>query len=287
MNLRKNKSGIFLFNIIPIYRPGMTKVFDYSRHQFGAATLPSTAQRIKQNSFYSGMEGLCGDCLEELDFCYTFATDGDRDYAKINWKSPGDFQCVEVGGPITHLQNIGFEGNLSVAQYLDTQWNALTHGVNYTRNNAGAFCYINNHPTMGTIVHGAQMGNSPFSNTFLTPVGGGLPPSTEGLHQHNMNSSGGQNVGTVPVDGEGFYEQARFDVNTIRLTRNGSSFADFTTASVAFSGTRSVYALAYHNTGSATNRSDAQIGFLAYGSSLSHEPSGTFYSIWNNYFVSL
>ena len=80
----------------------------------------------------------------KLDVFYVFATDGDSDFASINWKDPNNFEIFKVSSP-TFTTNKGFEGN-GTSAYLDTNWNLANDSVNYQQNNAGVFVGVTEQP---------------------------------------------------------------------------------------------------------------------------------------------
>lgn len=242
--------------------------------------IPSVEQQALQNQLVLDLKE--EDVWYRLDILYIFATDGDRDFAKINWISPGDFSCVEVVAP-TFTTNIGFSGNSST-QYMTTGWDPSTDAVHYTQDDAGAFCYINNEQTPGDIVFGSRSGLSPnFRSTHLVPkaAGGSV------LHQFSLNNTGGVPIGTNPVSGMGFFHLERSDSANMRLFKDGAQVgADVPSSSVALSD-QDWAVLGFNNNGSVVNHSDAQIGMLAAGESLATVTHAGLYNIWNNYFTSL
>lgn len=63
----------------------------------------------------------------KLDIFYVFATNGDSDFATLNWKTPASFQATKVNSPtFTSLE--GFTGNGS-SSYLDTNFHIRNEGV--------------------------------------------------------------------------------------------------------------------------------------------------------------
>lgn len=107
-------------------------VLDYATTQ--AYTLPSASQQALQNQLVVDLKD--AGVWSKLDTFYVFATDGDRDYAAINWKDPNSFEIVEYNSP-TFTTNVGFQGNASSA-YLDPSYNQGTDGVNWSNPN-GSF----------------------------------------------------------------------------------------------------------------------------------------------------
>lgn len=267
----RKQNGIYLFNIIPRYRPGMSDVFDSVK----LATLPSGAQRIKQNSFFGTLENICGECLDEVDLLYVFATDGDRNYAKINWRSPGSFTPTEVN-ELTFTENIGFNGN-GTNSYLNTNFIPNTNAVNYTLNNACLFCYINNDISSNTKFDFGVV-SAPGDIRFISR-------NASNTHSFLINTINNSTVGSS-VSGAGFYQIQRTGSAVSKLFKNGSQVgADITTSSVGLP-SRFLPLLANNNLGTAGSFSDRQMGMFGLGSSLTGQESAL-YTAWNNYFTSL
>jgi hypothetical protein len=114
-------------------------VLDYGTTQ--GYTLPSLSQQVLQNQLVKDLKA--AGIWSKLDIFYVFATDGDSDFASINWKDPNNFEITEVNSP-TFTTNVGFTGNASSA-YLNTNWSVLNDSVNFEQNNAtiGAYGVLN------------------------------------------------------------------------------------------------------------------------------------------------
>jgi hypothetical protein len=113
-------------------------LLDYATSQ--GYTLPTEAQQFDQNNLVQVLK--TNDIWQKLDLFYLFMTDGDEDFAGLNWKSPSTFKINPVNSP-TFTTNIGYTGN-ATDQYLETGW-ATTSGSNYTQNNASHGVFTNNH----------------------------------------------------------------------------------------------------------------------------------------------
>lgn len=269
--------GIFLFNILPRYRPGMSDVFDYSREKFTAASLPSEHQRRLQNTMFMAFENVCGECLSNLDLLYVFATDGDSDYAKINWVYPGSFIPTEVN-TITFTSNIGFNGNASNS-YINTGFIPSTHGVNYQANDASVLCYI-----ASEISSNAKLDfgvNSGISDPSI------LLNSRNASNQHsfriNFASAVGSGVGKTST---GFFHLQK-TATGYKLYKNASEQIT-SIGSIVATGVpdRFIPLFANNNNGTIGSFSDRRQGLFGLGASLSGGES-SLYDAWNNYFTSL
>ncbi len=121
----------------PSFEPEYNAILNYATGQ--GFTLPSAANQITQNALLSNMK--VAGIWAELDIFYNFYTDGDANFAKINWKKPGFFQAVGTGHEPTFFPLLGFKGN-GVDQYLDTTWKAGIDGVNYVWRNSSIFMCV-------------------------------------------------------------------------------------------------------------------------------------------------
>lgn len=270
-------TGIFIFNIIPFYRPGMSNVFDYTREQYSAAALPSQSQRRKQNTMFLGLENICGTCLSDLDLLYVSATDGDEVYSKINWVDPGSFTLSETG-TVNFITNIGWQGNATNG-YLSTGYIASTHAVNYTSNDASAFCFIANEVGSSSKVDfGINTGGSSSSLQLISRNG-----SNAHAYRINHPTQLGRGSGVSSI---GFYQIQRIPGPISRIYKDGVTVGtDGTSGSVGLP-TLTLPLLANNNNGTVGSFSDRQMGMFGLGASLSGSESDL-YTVWNNYFTSL
>ena len=98
-------------------------------------TLPSTNQRFKQNKLLIDLKR--GGIWEKLDSFAIFATDGDSNFALIDWKRLS--QYTAVNSP-TFTTNNGFRGD-GTSSYINTNFNIST-GTNYKLNDASRNYWI-------------------------------------------------------------------------------------------------------------------------------------------------
>ena len=111
-------------------------VLDYGTAQ--GYTAPSAAQQTLQNTLVTDLK--TAGVWDKLDVFYVFATDGDSDYATLNWKAPSSHQVTKVNSP-TFTADSGFKGDGSSA-YLDTNFSIADDATNYAQNNASTFTYF-------------------------------------------------------------------------------------------------------------------------------------------------
>ena len=98
-------------------------------------TLPSAGQQTLQNQLLVDLK--TAGVWSKLDTFAVFATNGSSDFALIDWIRLS--QYTAVNSP-TFTTNVGFQGN-GTSSYVDTNFNPLTSGVNYTLNNASRYFF--------------------------------------------------------------------------------------------------------------------------------------------------
>src|SRR6476660_1689073 len=157
----------------PNFDESYNDIIDYATIQ--GFTLPSPQNQRVQNSLLSDLKS--SGIWDELDVFYNFFTDGDANFAKINWKDPGTFQAVGTGHEPRFVALGGFRGN-GTTQYLDTTW-APNNGIKFTQLNASLFAAVVS-PVLvggfssfiGNISSGIYYENS--SNKIRAVVSGGI-----------------------------------------------------------------------------------------------------------------
>ena len=244
-------------------------------------TAPSAAQQTLQNTLVEDLK--TAGVWDKLDLFYVFATDGDGDYATLNWKAPSSFQLTKTNSP-TFTTNEGFAQ--SGTAYLDSGYNLLTDGTNYTQDDAGVF---GGFPT--------------FSSTGLTnnrPFGGDVGnylsirldfDGTSGGNRAWMNST---SYGALPLfhkKDDSIFFANRTASNAIDTRSTHLSTSNTYTATYGISSTT----LGYNENfiilkGRATDyfETTANIGVVALGASLTTAEMEAVEEAWyTNYFTSL
>jgi hypothetical protein len=121
-------------NSLTIYEAEYKSILDYAITN--SYTLPSTAQRLKQNTLLSSLK--TAGVWNKLDTFANFATDGSSNFALIDWKRVS--LLTAVNSP-TFTTNEGFMGN-GTSSYIDTNFNPSTQSTNYVTNNASRYMYL-------------------------------------------------------------------------------------------------------------------------------------------------
>lgn len=175
-------------------------------------TLPSASQRIKQNALVLALKA--GGIWNKLDVLYIFANDGGSDFATLNWKSPNLYQSTLINSP-TFTINVGFQGN-GTSSYIDTNFNAVTQGVNYTQNNASRYVYL--HTASGT---GALDGKSVASINNMTRASTG----NQRINQGTIGVTGGSFDFTAIQGMKSIHRTNSTNVELFNATTQGSRTA--------------------------------------------------------------
>jgi hypothetical protein len=108
--------------------PDYQAILDYATTQ--GYTLPSVGQQALQNQLVVDLKD--AGVWSKLDTFAVFATDGNSDFALIDWIRLS--QYTAVNSP-TFTTNDGFEGN-GTSSYIDTNFNPTIGTNNFTLNNA-------------------------------------------------------------------------------------------------------------------------------------------------------
>ena len=113
-------------DIIPLFDADYQAVLDYGTAQ--GYTLPSGGQQTLQNDLVVALKS--AGVWSKLDTFANFATDGDSDFALIDWKRLSDYTAINSP---TFASNVGFQGD-GTSSYIDSNYNAATSGVNFVAN---------------------------------------------------------------------------------------------------------------------------------------------------------
>ena len=246
--------------IIPEYKA----ILDYATTQGWA--LPSAPVQDLQNTFLELMIG--HGIWADLDVFYNFLTDGDANFAKINWRNPGTFQAITVGTP-TYTSLKGFS-TVGGANYLNTQWKPNEMGNKIAINN-GAIIYdiydiANNGYALGAY--------TPTATERLTVIG----KQNDGNGYIQLHTGSLINLGTVPTSyfahGQSLSTQQVGWVNGISVYNN--SYTPGVLSPVA------VFLLNLNNNGAALAGFSGGLSMFGAGASLTGKEADLF-SEWASY----
>ena len=109
-------------------------VLDYATTQ--GYTLPSESQRAVQNQLVVDLKA--AGVWAKLDSFAVLATDGDEDFALVDWVRLSNYTAVSSP---TFTTNQGFQGD-AVSAYLDSNYNPSTDSNNFTQDSASIFSWV-------------------------------------------------------------------------------------------------------------------------------------------------
>jgi hypothetical protein len=223
-------------------------------------TLPSSGQQALQNQLVLDLKN--GGIWSKLDTFGVFATDGDSDFALIDWIRLSDYTAVNSP---TFTTNDGFSGN-GTSAYIDTNFNPTIGTNNFTLNDA---CF-------------GGVKNISVSNAgYLI----GTTTSNQNLLRGSVSNNNRINQGS-----NNFVPQADFsNFNFVAIHRDsslGGAFSYDNTITTAIATSTSIpnsnqFIL---RAGNAYSNFGARMYFS--GSNLISENTD-FFNAWNNYYTSL
>jgi hypothetical protein len=233
-------------------------------------TLPSSGQQTLQNQLVVDLKD--GGIWSKLDSFRVYATDGDSDFALIDWKRL--VMCTAVNSP-TFTTNVGYRGN-GTSAYINSNYNPSLHAVNLSLNSASIFAYISVSRTIGQI-QGYQ-GQFSGSSYLLMAAG------TNNIGESSVNSTSSVTNG---LTGVGFQLVNRLDANTLNVYYQGVLRNTNSSASVAASlPNQTTWDFGGNNGGAGALFSDVGNAIIGYGDNLNAEQSD-FNTAVNNYITSL
>jgi len=238
-------------------------VLDYATTQ--GYTLPSSGQQTLQNQLVVDLKD--AGVWSKLDTFGVFATDGDSDFALIDWIRLS--QYTAVNSPV-FATNIGFAGD-GTSAYIDTNFNPSTQGVNYTLDDAGRIMFA----------------DFPTDSSFPESAGGSYRNLTR---NNNLNSR--QRINQGPDLSTGFSPSNWCGSNVFRaIYRTSSTNVEMFGNTTQSSGTQTSTIIENLNQyllqGSFAYVSSSNI-FKVYGMGASLVSENTdFYNALDNYITSL
>jgi len=181
--------------------PDYQAVLDYATSK--GWTLPSAPQQTKGNQLVVDLKA--AGIWSKLYFYYPAETDGDVDFACINWKDPKDSTNLTRFNSPTYAANSGFKGD-GVSSYLEIPYNPQALGFDENNFAFGGFDFENiaegNSPLFGDnaplaryLINSRNAANSlaiRAANTtaaFISSIS-----DSRGLHLADRASSSGFNV---------------------------------------------------------------------------------------------
>jgi hypothetical protein len=208
-------------------------------------TIPSPDQRALQNKLLTDLKR--AGIWDKLDGFYIYATDGDADYAKLDWKNPNIYPTT-VTGTVTLAKNIGLEVGNTVssinARYINTKPNS-----NFSTTNACYYYY----PYLYAGSISMLGGNQSFLRVRDRNTG-------------EVNINGTANTsGTYVITGNRALKSVQFTAPQTMVITNGKTRYNITTATTALT--------PYDVNGAVSFSGPSQFSLFAYGATLVDENS--------------
>lgn len=219
-------------------------------------TPPSDSVKTKGNALVVALKA--AGIWSSLDLFYVFRTDGDVNFALLNWIAPSSYQATRQNS-MTFVSGVGFKGNGS-NMYLDLNWIPKTNGVTYTLNSSSLFTYHAEAVTSPGTAFGCNDAAGANTIAFVSYSAG----NASFFH----HAAFGDNIGGG-ADSQGFWHVQRTAAATSKLFKNGSLFGNGTRTSNDRPSTN-MYVGGRNNNGSLVPMSNTvSVGVFGCGGSLS------------------
>lgn len=242
-------------------------VLDYATTQ--GYTLPSAGQQLLQNQLVVDLKA--GGIWSKLDTFRVYATDGDSDFALIDWKRLID--CTAVNSP-TFTTNQGFQSN-GTSSYIDTNFNPTLNSVNASLNDLSIGFWEN---AVATGVSSVYSGGDDGSNDILLVQ---KFNTSNGFLRINDSNSVARPDDSLYYS-IGFVVGQRIDATNIEYYTPSELLLNYTASSIALNDVN-MYDLRF--SGVYSTNSPISIGFL--GASFTSTQVGDFRTAVTNYMTSL
>jgi len=121
-------------------------ILSYARSQ--GFTLPSTQTQAAQNALIVELKQ--AGIWNKLDILYIFASDGDANFATLNWKNTSLYRAT---GYNSLVPNLGIY--ILSTDRVNTSFNPATPGINYKVTDASRYIYVNTNSTPGGRLDGS------------------------------------------------------------------------------------------------------------------------------------
>jgi hypothetical protein len=238
-------------------------------------TLPSAGQQTKQAALITSLKS--AGIWDLLDVLYVFATDGNNDFATLNWKDPLTYRITR-SGTTTFTTNQGYVSNGSTG-YLNTNWIPSSNGVNYTLNSASLITYMQSHVTLSAYDLGSAQNFLGGANRISFQGDDGFGGVTGSINQSGSAALG--NGGNCV----GLWQVQRKDASNVQHFKNGVQLDTEADASNGVSNI-AMFLLCLNNGGTPNFYSTRRMGMFAAGASLNGLESAL-NTAWSTYFTSL
>jgi hypothetical protein len=189
---------------------------------------------------------------DKLDRLWLFATEHQA-HAEVSLKNPSSTRVTEVNSP-TWTADKGYSGNTS-SQYINTNFNASTEGVNYQLNNSSFGVYCTTNVDEHSVEMGVKSGSTYYCTLFLR--------YSNDLYADINDNTG---ISVSNTDSKGFFTNVRSSSTDSKIYRDGSVFHSTTSNTSTGIPSASFFILARNDAGSPNYYSGKQISLAFAGS---------------------
>jgi hypothetical protein len=246
---------------VPGVDPDYQAVLNFATSQ--GYTLPSAPVQDAQNTLMVALKS--AGIFTKVDRLYIFASDGNADFAGINWVNPAtSTNALRVNSP-TFQTNQGFKGD-GVSAYLNIQLNDLATASKYVANSGHIAAYRYN---LGT-----QIGNTfgAITSGFAVEAIFTGQTAPAAVNRSNIQSTGVNAPAGAVTDGLGFVAITRGNVSQVTTRKGGVSTLRTSTGRGSVQPTTASYILARGlGTVGAQDFSDEGLGVFSLGGDITAE----------------
>lgn len=213
-----------------------------------------------------------------VDVLYVYATDGDQDFATLNWKYPQSRQNTRVG-TLTFTANQGYAGN-GTNSYLDLNFNISSQSDWGAQNQNCWVVGINSNPAAASMADfGARDTAGTLSvSSFYSRIAGDLTSA-------RVNSAIADAIQVANANSIGDYIGYRTASADMQLDKDGDFLGQDATATSRAFANRNVYLGCENVAGVASNFSTRQMTHWGFGGFTSYRTEWNL--AWKEYFQSL
>jgi len=246
---------------VPAFDADYQSVLDYATAQ--GYTLPSGGQQTLQNDLLVALKA--AGVWSKLDTFANFATDGDSDFALIDWIRLTDYTAFNSP---TFTTNQGFTGD-GTSSYVSSNYTPSIDAINFTLNNASFGTFVRDFGTVGT------------GRNAISLSSNGVPLWFRFNDQRLYVNSNSFVPAIIAPANKSFVVGDRDSISLHSYYLNGNFVASDTDISSTIPSVN-LWALKQAGT-----YSDGQISSVFAGASLNPTEQSNFYSSLNSYLTSL
>ena len=217
-------------------------------------TLPSANQQILQNQLVLDLKS--NEIWSDLDAFGVLATDGDSDFALIDWVR---LITMTANSSPTFQTNLGYTGN-GTSSYIDTLF-SVSDGTNYQLSDSSFGVYYNNVLTRTDNKIGMGFRDGPNNNSS------GISPLDFNQILSGINNDKGFTLLDYTLK-NGYFMASRKNSANYDVHVDGDLIQNVTKAETNSVSTKNFYILAYNREDGAASFTDDQILAFHFGSSL-------------------